>query len=129
MAKKRRKLGEILYRRGLVDKPKLIKAMKKSKADNKRLGESLVELGILSEDEVTSALAKQFGMDFIDLDEQDIPQSTMNLIPDELVRKHFISVDGNFFNLYLISGLNINHHTFRISVRGVYSSGNRNLGI
>lgn len=90
MAKKRRKLGEILYRKGLVDKPKLIRAMKKSKADNKRLGETLVDLGMLSEDDLTSALAKQFGMEYIDLDRQDISQSTMNLIPDELVRKHFI---------------------------------------
>jgi type IV pilus assembly protein PilB len=90
MAKKRKKLGEILYRKKIVDKPTLIKAMKLSKSKNKRLGETLVEMGKLTEDKLTQALAKQFGFQYIDLDEVDIPQSIMDLIPDELIRKHFI---------------------------------------
>ena len=90
MAKKRKKLGEILYRKKIVDKPTLIKAMKKSKASKMRLGETLVEMGKLTEDKLTQALAKQFGFQYIDLDNQEISQTTMELIPDELVRKHFI---------------------------------------
>ena len=90
MAKKRKKLGEILYRSGVVDKPTLIKALRKSKSRNKRLGETLVDMGILSEDIVTKAIAKQFGLEYIDIDEADISQSAMSLIPEELVRKHFI---------------------------------------
>ena len=90
MAKKRKKLGEILYRSGIVDKPTLIKAMRKAKSRNKRLGETLVDMGILSEDIVTKAIAKQFGLQYIDLDEADISQATLDLIPEELVRKHFV---------------------------------------
>jgi len=90
MAKKRKKLGEILYRSGVVDKPTLVKALKKSKSNNKRLGEMLVEMGALSEDIVTKAIAKQFGLKYIDLDSEDIPQSSLSLIPDELMRKHFV---------------------------------------
>jgi len=90
MAKKRKKLGEILYRSGVVDKPTLLKALKKSKSNNKRLGEMLVEMGALSEDIVTKAIAKQFGLKYIDLDSEDIPQSSLSLIPDELMRKHFV---------------------------------------
>ena len=89
MAKKRKTLGEILYRSGVVDKPTLVKALKKSKSNNKRLGEMLIEMGALSEDIVTKAIAKQFGLEFIDLDSADIPQSSQNLIPEELMRKHF----------------------------------------
>ena len=90
MAKKRRHLGEILYRKGLVDKDGLIKALKKSKAGNKRLGETLVEMGLVTEDNITQAIAKQFGLEYINLDEQTIPQSAMKLIPEELIKKHFI---------------------------------------
>ncbi len=90
MAKKRRRLGEILYSRKLIDKNGLVKAMKKSKADNKRLGETLVGMGLVSEDNVTMAIAKQFGLEYIDLDEQSIPQSAQKLIPEELVKKHFV---------------------------------------
>ena len=42
MAKKRRHLGEILYKTGLAEKQALIKAIKTSKASNKRLGQVLL---------------------------------------------------------------------------------------
>ena len=90
MAKKRRHLGEILYKSKLVDKPTLIKAIKKAKADNKRLGEALVAMGVVSEDVITKALAKQFGMEYVDLDETPISQSAQKLIPPELIKKHFV---------------------------------------
>ena len=90
MAKKRRHIGEILYRNKLVDKEGLTKAIKKSRADNKRVGETLIEMGIVSEDNVTRALAKQQGFEYIDLDKQGIPQSAKKLIPQELIKKHFV---------------------------------------
>ena len=90
MAKKRKHLGELLYRKGLVKKENLIKALKKSKANNKFLGETLVEMGLVNEDNVTEALAKQSGLEYINLDEQTIPQNAMKLIPEELVKKHFV---------------------------------------
>lgn len=90
MAKKRRHLGEILYKSKLVDKPTLIKAIKKGRADNTRLGETLVKMGIVSEDVISKALAKQFGMEYVDLDETSISQSAQKLIPPELVKKHFV---------------------------------------
>ena len=90
MAKKGRHIDEILYRNKLVDKESLTKAIKKSRADNKRVGETLVELGIVSEDNVTRALAKQQGFEFIDLDKQGIPQNAKKLIPQELIKKHFV---------------------------------------
>ncbi|RKY12698.1 MAG: type II/IV secretion system protein [Planctomycetota bacterium] len=90
MARKRRHLGEILYRNGLVKKETLVKAIKKSKADNKRLGEILVEQGLINEEDLSRAIAQQFGLEYIDLDEQEIPQSARKLIPEELMRKHLI---------------------------------------
>jgi len=90
MAQKRTHLGEILYKNKLVDKPTLIKAIKKSRTDNKRLGETLVAMGVVSEDVITKALAKQFGLEYVDLDETPIPQSAQKLIPAELVKKHFV---------------------------------------
>lgn len=90
MPRKRRHLGEILYRSGLVKKEALVKAIKKSKADNKRLGETLIDLGLISEEDLSRKIAEQFGLEYIDLDEQEIPQSARNLIPEELMRKHLV---------------------------------------
>lgn len=88
MLKKQRHLGEILYRKGYVDKNNLIRALKKAKDTNKRLGETLLEMGLATEDQVTEALAKQFNLEYVNLDEVDIPQNASKLIPEELIKKH-----------------------------------------
>jgi len=90
MAKKRKHIGEILYRNKLVDKEGLTKAIKKARSEGKRVGETLIELGIVSEDNITRALAKQQGLEYIDLDKQGIPQNAKKLIPEELIKKHFV---------------------------------------
>ena len=88
--RKRRHLGEILYAKKLIDKPTLKKAILKSRADHVRLGEHLIENDLVSEDDVTKAIAKQFSLEYVDLDDTDISDSDMKLIPKELIRKHFV---------------------------------------
>jgi len=88
MAKSHRHLGEILYAKGWVDKPGLIKALKKAKETNRRLGEVLVEMGLVTEDQIMQALARQFGMNYVDLDEVEIPSDVRSLIPEEIIKKH-----------------------------------------
>ena len=90
MSKKRSKLGSILYKSKLVDKDSLIKAIKKGQTENKRLGEVLVEQKLLLEDDIAAALAKQFGYEYVDIEGLEISENTKKLIPDELIRKHFI---------------------------------------
>jgi type IV pilus assembly protein PilB len=88
MAKNRRKLGEILYKSGLIGKEALIDAIKTSQQKNKRLGETLIELGLVSEDNISKAIAHQFGLPYIDLDRQQISKESLNLIPQEVVQKY-----------------------------------------
>lgn len=88
MAQNRRKLGEILYKSGLIGKDVIVQAIKTAREKNKRLGETLVELGLVTEDDVSKAIADQFGLDYIDLDRQSMPQSTLKLIPEEVIQKY-----------------------------------------
>ncbi|AQT68518.1 Type II traffic warden ATPase [Anaerohalosphaera lusitana] len=88
MSKKRKKLGEILYRSKLVDKETLIKAIKEARKNGRRLGEQLIETGKASESQIAKALAHQFGFKYVNLDKVDIPDSAMKLIPDEIRKKH-----------------------------------------
>ena len=88
MLKKQRHLGEILFRKGYVDKNNLIRALKKSKEVNKRLGETLLEMGLATEDQITESLAKQFNLEYVNLDDVEIPQNASKLIPEDLIKKH-----------------------------------------
>jgi len=88
MAKQRKRLGEILYKAGLVEKEALINAIKTSKTNNKRLGQVLLELDLIDEDTLTKAIAQQFDLQYIDLDKTTIPPDAAKLIPQELMKRH-----------------------------------------
>jgi type IV pilus assembly protein PilB len=90
MAGKRRHLGEILFKAGLVEKQALINAIKTAKKNNKRLGQVLIELGLIDEETLTKALAKQFGLKYVDLDRISIPSNAGSIIPEELIKRHNI---------------------------------------
>jgi len=88
MAKQRKRLGEILYKAGLVEKQALINAIKTSKTNNKRLGQVLLELDLIDEDTLTKAIAKQFDLQYVDLDKTTIPPDAAKLLPQELMKRH-----------------------------------------
>jgi type IV pilus assembly protein PilB len=103
MARKRRHLGEILYKAGLVEKQALIKAIKASQSNKKRLGEILLEEGLIDEETLTKAIAKQFGLEYINLDTASISPDATKLIPEDLIKKHnIIPLDMNNGKLKLI---------------------------
>jgi type IV pilus assembly protein PilB len=88
MAKKRRHLGEILYQAGLVEKQALINAIKTSKSSNKRLGEVLLELGLVDEEALIKAIAKQFELEYVNLDKISIPPEAVKLVPEDIIKRH-----------------------------------------
>jgi type IV pilus assembly protein PilB len=83
-------LGEILFRAGLVDKQALINAIKTAKSSGKRLGQVLIELGLINEETLTKALAKQFGLQYVDLDNVAIPPDATKIVPEDLIKRHNI---------------------------------------
>jgi type IV pilus assembly protein PilB len=90
MATKRKRLGEILYKNGLVKKEPLIEAIKASKANNKKLGEILVEKGLLGEEMLVKSLAEQFGLEYVNLDQTEIPENAMKILPEDIIKRHSV---------------------------------------
>ncbi|MAE65483.1 MAG: pilus assembly protein PilB [Phycisphaeraceae bacterium] len=91
MARKRRKIGEQLKRWGLINDAQLEHALKLGKAQGMRVGEALIELGHVTDGDVAKALAAQFEMDYIDLDQPDAVNSdNMTLLPSDLIKKYLV---------------------------------------
>ena len=88
MAQKRRKLGEIIYKAGLVEKQALINAIKASKSNNKRIGEILIEQGLIDEENLTRCLAQQFGMEYINPATASISPEAAKALPEDIVKRH-----------------------------------------
>ena len=90
MARKIKKLGDILVDWGVLSNSDLEKATASSKKTHHRLGESLVELGLVEEEQVTKAMATQFDLEYVDLDQHVVDPTVLELIPAELVRRHLV---------------------------------------
>jgi type IV pilus assembly protein PilB len=80
----------MLYKAGIVQKQPLIDAIKASKTSNKRLGEVLVERNLIDEDTLYKAIAKQFGLEFVNLDKTFIQADAIKLVPEDLIKRHNI---------------------------------------
>jgi type IV pilus assembly protein PilB len=86
MARSKRKLGEILVKWNIIGVNALKDAIKYAKEHNKRVGEALVELELCSEKDVTKALAKQFDMEYVDLDKTTEVTKNLKLIPPDTIK-------------------------------------------
>ncbi|MGD0387928.1 MAG: GspE/PulE family protein [Tepidisphaeraceae bacterium] len=90
MAKQQKKLGEILIEWGIISTREVAKALEHAKAKGLRIGEALMDLKLCNETNVYKALAQQHNMEYIDLDKGAIPPNAVNLVPDDLMRKYLI---------------------------------------
>ena len=88
MARRRKKLGEILAGWNVVSPNDLADALAYATENGKRIGEALVELEMVSEDDVAKALAAQFDLEYVDLDKNPVVPDTLQLIPENLIRNH-----------------------------------------
>ena len=95
MARSRKKLGQILVAQGVIDAQQADQGIKHAKETGKRIGEALIDLGILDEMQVLKALAAQYGMKYVDLTNEKIKA----LIDDDaldksVMKKHLVLALG-----------------------------------
>jgi type IV pilus assembly protein PilB len=90
MARRKKKLGEILVSWGVINQGAIADALQHATEHGVRIGEALVALELCTEEDVTKALAAQFDMEFVDLSRPKKVPANMDLIPEELIRKHKI---------------------------------------
>jgi len=90
MAKQQKKLGEVLVEWGIISPKEVNKALDHAKAKGLRIGEALVDLKLCSESNVYKALASQHNMEYVELDRSSVPSNAVALIPEDLMRKYLI---------------------------------------
>jgi type IV pilus assembly protein PilB len=90
----RKKLGEILVEEGLLKDDQVQEALRKQKETGGLLGEVLVRLQYVSEIDIARAIAKQFGLPYIDASKYHIGKDVMGIIPSEMLHENqFVPLD------------------------------------
>jgi hypothetical protein len=81
-------LGTLIFRAGLLTEEQIQDSLREGERTGKRLGEVLVERGLLSEKEVTRLLAKQRGVEFVDLEARSLDRNAAQLLRTETARRY-----------------------------------------
>ena len=81
-------LGELIVREGLVAPNELYAALASSRAEGRRLGDFLVEQGLVSDRDLARVVAEQEGLEFIDLGKVDLDQKAIDLLPERISRRY-----------------------------------------
>ncbi|HAV41748.1 MAG TPA: hypothetical protein DCW97_04985 [Acidobacteria bacterium] len=86
----RRKIGDLLLSRHQVTAKQLEQAVRVQKKSKKRLGQILLELGFINEEELASALAYQRQWAFVEIDPFAIEPGLLRIIPRWLAERYRI---------------------------------------
>jgi Type II secretion system (T2SS), protein E, N-terminal domain len=80
-------LGELIVRAGLVAPNDLYAALASARADGRRLGEVLLEQGLVNERELARLVAGQEDLEFVDLGKYDLDQKAVDLVSEATARR------------------------------------------
>ncbi|MFZ0638079.1 MAG: type IV-A pilus assembly ATPase PilB [Candidatus Acidiferrales bacterium] len=84
------RLGEILVRDSLISSDQLKQALDYQKKEGGRLGTCLVKLGLVSDEDITAVLSRQYGVPSINLKFYEVDPSVIKLIPQETAVRYQI---------------------------------------
>ena len=102
----RPKVGEILVQAGIIDELQLASALGEQTRWGRRLGLTLIKLGMLQEGQLVRALAKQFDLPVASLSGKKIAPEVIALVPARVASEHsvvplFVKKEGHREQLFL----------------------------
>ena len=84
------RLGELLVRENLISLADLKKAQDTQRSSGEKLTYTLTKLGMVGEKDLTKFMSQHYGVPAINLDEFEIDEAVIKLIPRQLAQKHQI---------------------------------------
>jgi type IV pilus assembly protein PilB len=86
--KKIKDLADVLLEEGLIDAAQLEEATAEQERLGRTLGRVLIELGMVKETDLVSALARQVGLEYVDLTDYPIDPSATSMVSEQVARRY-----------------------------------------
>lgn len=83
-------IGDLLIKNRIIDKKMLISALRYQKEKGCRLGEALIQLNFVSEQDLKRHLSRQLNIPYIDLNRFSLDPSLKSIIPYQYAKKNLI---------------------------------------
>lgn len=88
LGRKRLRLGDLLVDNGVITQEQLDAALRLQVGTGRKLGEVLIDEGIVDDETITRLLSSQLGIEMIDLSNIAIPEDILNLVPSSVLKKN-----------------------------------------
>jgi type IV pilus assembly protein PilB len=88
MPKIKKRLGQILVDEGVITEEVMKKALIMQKESGKKLGEVLVNMGFTTDEQIVNAVKEQLGIPLINLDNINVSQNIIDILPVSTAKKH-----------------------------------------
>ncbi|MFZ5353584.1 MAG: GspE/PulE family protein [Bacillota bacterium] len=90
MIQKNKRLGDLLVEAGLITSEQLSYILQRQKATGKKIGELLIDEGVIQEKQIIEVLEFQLGIPHMDLEKYYIDPEIPKLINENLARRHML---------------------------------------
>lgn len=91
----RKKLGEILLEKGLISEEQIQDALRVQHQQGILFGQALVDQGLITEDRIVAVLIEQFGIPFINPSDYDISTDLLEIFEPAMMRRYqFVPLDS-----------------------------------
>jgi len=93
-----RTIGRVLIKMGILSREKVHECLKiqSQRPGNVRIGQIFLELGLIDKQQLQIALAAQRGMEYMNLDDIDIPADVIEKVPAQMAKTyHIVPVEYN----------------------------------
>ena len=109
MELKKVRLGDLLIAKKIITEAQLKVALSEQGKSGKKLGETLVELNYVSEEDILRVIAEQLGIVFDSIENYSVSSELKKLLPEQISRKYkVIPLKGDSQNLTLATNDPVN---------------------
>ncbi len=84
------RIGELLLKKGCITEEQLAQGKELQKEQGGFLGARLVDIGAISEEELLSIISEHYGVEIIELEDFDLDQNLLQIVPPDLAVKHLL---------------------------------------
>jgi len=100
----KKKFGEFLTESKVITDGQLKSGLQNQKKEGGTLGQALIRLGFVSEEDMNKYLSDYYGVSYVDIKQYEIDPQVLALIPEQIVRKYkVIPLDKMNNNLTIVT--------------------------
>ena len=86
--RKKVRLGDLLVQKGIITEEQLSEALKQQKEKKLMLGEMIVSMGFASQSQINDVLCEHLNIDFVDMREEEPDPLVLSLLDESIMRKY-----------------------------------------